>query len=204
MNSPGPEFYICGSKMYNFSVLLHYCRRSTCDANRGQRDITVRHVWKGHWRNSIFFCYMWALLTHSLESCCFYGKRSHSWIAHLKTSPHLFHKSKQNRLAAIKENLMCTYTEFVLTYGGLWRSLWYEHILSCWTLFLSTISVPAEKETEELSRFLSDNGAVTRACRSDSRNWFKSQAGLCLTEEFTCKRKCSLVLQEIKIALFVV
>lgn len=42
---------------------------------------------------------------------------------------------------------------FLLTYGGLWHSLWYEHILSCWMLFLSMISVPAEEETETIRRF---------------------------------------------------
>lgn len=37
---------------------------------------------------------------------------------------------------------------FALTYGGLWHSLWYEHIPSCWRLFLSTISVPVKKQQQ--------------------------------------------------------
>lgn len=37
---------------------------------------------------------------------------------------------------------------FSLTYGGLWHSRWYEHIPSCWRLFLSTISVPAKKQQQ--------------------------------------------------------
>lgn len=44
---------------------------------------------------------------------------------------------------------------FSLTYGGLWHSQWYEHIPSCWRLFLSTISVPAKKQQQQRRIFIS-------------------------------------------------